>query len=235
MHLFAIRVDEALCTEQRQMLKTQVDPQQIHAIERYRFVQDRDVRLVTHSLLRIMLQQTYGLRHDELEMATNPFGKPFLVQQALHVNLSHSGQWAFCAIDEQPIGIDIERRARVDMDSIAAFFSKREQALLHACEGDERLTLFYQLWTLKESYVKQIGKGLSYPLDAFSIVDFDGQWRLRVGDEILNDVYFRTYMIDSAYEAAVCSGHSRFPHSIQVWRVDELCTLAARISADSVL
>lgn len=122
MYLFAIRVDEALSTEQRQMLKMQVDPQQLHVIERYRFVQDRDVRLVTHSLLRIMLQQTYGLRREELEMATNPFGKPFLIQHALHVNLSHSGQWAFCAIDEQPIGIDIERRARVDSDSIAAFF-----------------------------------------------------------------------------------------------------------------
>lgn len=82
--------------------------------------------------------------------------------------------------------------------------------------------------------MKQIGKGLSYPLQAFSVV-VDGQWRLRVGDAIINEVYFRIYPIDSSYEAAVCSGHPRFPHSIQVWKVEELCTFAAHISTDSAL
>ena len=35
--------------------------------------------------------------------------------------------------------------------------------------SDEKINYFYDLWTLKESYIKTIGKGLYTPLNSFSI------------------------------------------------------------------
>jgi len=34
---------------------------------------------------------------------------------------------------------------------------------------DQRLVYFYELWTMKESYVKALGKGLHLPMDSFKI------------------------------------------------------------------
>lgn len=54
------------------------------------------------------------------------------------------------------------------MKSIAArFFTDREYRVLLSKSGDALCRTFYTLWTLKESYIKAEGRGLSIPLDSF--------------------------------------------------------------------
>ena len=69
------------------------------------------------------------------------------------------------------VGIDAESVDRiVDAHEVARrFFAPAEIAMLDACSGEpERSRKFVELWTLKEAYVKAIGKGLIVPLDQFS-------------------------------------------------------------------
>lgn len=94
-------------------------------------------------------------------------GKPRLPGSPLHFSLSHSGAFAACAISNAPVGVDIEQMADADLALANRFFHQEETARILAC--DDSVDCFYQYWTLKESYLKCLGTGLSAPLNAFCV------------------------------------------------------------------
>ncbi|HLW65990.1 MAG TPA: 4'-phosphopantetheinyl transferase superfamily protein, partial [Gemmataceae bacterium] len=69
------------------------------------------------------------------------------------------------------IGVDIEQiRPDFATDEIAKrFFSEREWQALRALPTVERTAAFFRCWTRKEAFIKAIGEGLSFPLDAFAV------------------------------------------------------------------
>jgi 4'-phosphopantetheinyl transferase len=92
---------------------------------------------------------------------------------ALNFNISHTAGRVACVISGAgQIGLDVERiRSNMDVEELArGHFSQAENAAIAARAPAERRKAFYELWVLKEAYVKACGKGLSIPLDAFSII-----------------------------------------------------------------
>jgi 4'-phosphopantetheinyl transferase len=69
------------------------------------------------------------------------------------------------------VGVDVERiDRRVDIDQLSrSVFSDAERAALMALVDDEKRKRFFQLWTLKEAYIKAVGRGLSLPLRSISV------------------------------------------------------------------
>jgi 4'-phosphopantetheinyl transferase len=55
------------------------------------------------------------------------------------------------------------------MGLVSRFFTDDEASRLRQCEKEERLGSFYELWTLKESFLKAVGNGLSAPLNSFEL------------------------------------------------------------------
>ena len=87
-------------------------------------------------------------------------------------SLSHSRDHALVAIDpEGDIGCDIEwRDPTLASPEIAhRFFAAAEIAALKALPAPLWLDAFFACWSRKEAYVKALGLGLSYPLDAFDV------------------------------------------------------------------
>jgi 4'-phosphopantetheinyl transferase len=69
------------------------------------------------------------------------------------------------------LGVDTEttRRPMTDMAEIAGrFFAPHEVAVLSEIVEAERRERFYEFWTLKESYIKARGIGLSLGLSRFA-------------------------------------------------------------------
>ena len=88
----------------------------------------------------------------------NQWGKPQLAdREDLHFSLSHSGLWAVCAVSDTPVGVDIEQ-PRCNDKLARRFFpnAKTEDDVL-------------RLWTATEAYLKYLGRGLTVPLDSFSV------------------------------------------------------------------
>ena len=98
-------------------------------------------------------------------------GKPYLPGLPdVHFSLSHSGTRVLCALSDAELGCDVEGTRRCDPALARRFFHPDETAWLLSLPPREQDAAFLRLWTLKESYLKAVGLGLSLPLDAFRIL-----------------------------------------------------------------
>ena len=142
--------------------------------DRFVFARDRRDFVAAHALLRRSLSICADVRPADWTFTTGAHGKPSVAAGSdappLAFNLSHTQGLVACAVAlDGEIGIDVESAGRVaSVGALAArFFSAGEIAHLDACAGSQRGERFIELWTLKESYIKAIGTGLSHPLDSF--------------------------------------------------------------------
>jgi 4'-phosphopantetheinyl transferase len=147
-----------------------LSPAERDRMSRFRFESGRDEYLVAHSLVRDVLSRYAPSPPGAWEFQTNQYGCPYIVAPAEHVglrfNLSHTKGRVIVAVAQRAdIGVDVERADRGgDLEAIAdRFFSPPEVEQLK-CDAK----LFFDFWTLKESYIKARGMGLSIPLDSFS-------------------------------------------------------------------
>ncbi len=91
-------------------------------------------------------------------------GKPYFRELPFYFNLSHSGDYVFCAVSTEEMGADIQQHCGKDIEKLARrFFSGREAAALEQA-GADRKGLFYRLWARKEAYGKLTGKGVVWAL-----------------------------------------------------------------------
>lgn len=120
------------------------------------------VRAEAHNLLRSVLLQK-GIPESKQEFVYNRYGKPSLKDNpGCHFNISHCEELAVCVTAENPVGVDAEKIRKFPEHVLRRCFTEREIKFVRENSSPE--TAFFQLWTLKESLVKAIGKGLSYPL-----------------------------------------------------------------------
>jgi 4'-phosphopantetheinyl transferase len=147
-----------------------LSPEESARRDRYRFEPDRRDYAVAHDLLRRSLSRYGATPPHAWRFGVGANGKPFLSDAGLSFNLSHTRGLVACGIARaMPVGIDVERTDRQIQTATLAerFFSAPEAASLgrgSTNAGDR----FFDLWTLKEAFIKAIGTGLSQPLNSFS-------------------------------------------------------------------
>lgn len=102
-------------------------------------------------------------------------GKPYFKDYPdIHFNLSHSGTMAMLCISDLTVGCDLEEISRAPLNIASRYFSEKENKFLNSIEDpEERNRNFYKIWTLKESYIKATGSGLSEDFSCFSAIPSD--------------------------------------------------------------
>jgi 4'-phosphopantetheinyl transferase len=160
-------------------LRQLLDPQEQARADRFRFEKDRNAFTIARGLLRTILGGYLQMTPSAIQFIYGPRGKPAVVSsRPIRFNLSHSGDLVLYAITEgHEVGADVEHiRPMEDLDGIARrFFSPVEYLELASLPAGEKLKCFFDCWTRKESFIKAVGDGLSYPLDRFRVT-------LRPGD-----------------------------------------------------
>lgn len=193
-------------------------------LEKLHFAEDRVRSMLGELLLRINLKQVWGIGSGEIRFVYNEYGKPRLERHPqLHFNLTHSGRWVAAAIDEAPVGVDVEQIKPVDMGIAERFFTPSEQQYIQGETDGNKLTSFYRIWTLKESYIKAKGKGLSIPLNRFSVELANEQ--IHVKDFMGEDKaawFFKSYEDLPGYAMAVCSAQSSIPDQVECKSLQEI-------------
>jgi 4'-phosphopantetheinyl transferase len=135
------------------------------------FAPDRRDYAAAHALVRAVLSRYADIHPAGWRFQQGANGKPRLAGGSevppLSFNLSHTHGCVACAVAPGvDVGIDVEQTdRRVAAAEVAArFFSSQENADLAQLAPGERTERFFELWTLKEAYLKAIGTGLSHPL-----------------------------------------------------------------------
>lgn len=156
------------------------------------------------TMIRMIVARKQGILPAEISFSRTYYGKPYIRDSNIQFNVSHSGEYVVCGISTKPIGVDIEEMKDQDIACIAKrFFSNSELQYLYE-EGETLLIeRFYELWVLRESYLKWLGIGLSKPLNSFSISIADEN--ISVSDKnIMASPSFYSYS-ENGYRIAVCS------------------------------
>jgi 4'-phosphopantetheinyl transferase len=123
-------------------------------------------------------------------------------------SISHSGNYALLAADDSPVGIDIEKWTARNYAELARTAFHRDEAAL--VERNPSAKVFFDIWTLKESYIKMLGKGLAEDMTGFCVSP-GGK------TAVLNrepSLCFRLYDCFEGYSAALCSSRSAWPDEI---------------------
>ncbi len=182
---------------------------------RFKKREDSYRTLLADILVRTLICETCKLTNEDITFGYNPYGKPFLQQfPRFAFNVSHSGEWIVCITHYADVGIDVEQIRPIDLEMAKRFFAREEYQDLLTRHPDEQLAYFYDLWTLKESYIKALGQGLSIPLHSF-IIRKHGENAITVSQHDSNAVwYFRQYAIDDRYKLSACGTVDQFADQV---------------------
>lgn len=142
---------------------------------RFRFERDRSQYLVTRALVRTVLAKYASIDPQDWRFTTNAFGRPQIANEGIAAadftfNISHTrGLIVLGVACGRELGVDVEnicaREACVEIAD--RWFAPEEVAALHELPPEQQPHRFFEYWTLKESYIKARGAGLSMPLDRF--------------------------------------------------------------------
>ncbi len=157
-------------------------------------------------LLHYALCKKKGLPLDcktPFKVSCEAGGKPFLTEfPEIYFNLSHSGDYVCCAIGDEPVGTDIQKHTEVKERLAERFFTEQDNHMLAACNKEQREKLFFRMWSIKESYIKLTGKGISQGLDSFEIIWEREAVMQKEGKE--PDAFFKESDSPSGYSLCVC-------------------------------
>ena len=124
-------------------------------VDSYKREKDKLLSLATGYLLNVALKNL-GVQLNDVKLSETEKGKPYFVSPSnLFISISHSGDYAFLALSDSEIGIDVQQIKQVQSGLIEKTLTKLERESLQEKEQ------FFTFWSVKESYLKLIGTGLS--------------------------------------------------------------------------
>jgi len=220
MEIYIVKVSD-IGEEKLNKLCLLIDLEKKYKIKKFINKKDKIRTIIGEILIRTIIVQKLKISNKYIEFNKNQYGKPYLKDHPkFNFNISHSGEYVLCAVDNKPIGIDVEEVKHIEFEEIAkSFFTVNELDYIVNQDFNFRLNRFYEIWSLKESYIKCCGKGLSIPLKSFSI-EVDQYENIKV---VRNNEYkehtFKIFDIELGYKIAVCSLNKEISNNII--RVDQ--------------
>ena len=147
-----------------------LDKREIDRSNKLIFNKDRNLYKASHVFLRRILSRYSDVDPEHWGFSYNNFGKPAIKnhgQENLNFNLSHTHSMIACAVGYQyDLGIDIESNVTLNdlEDMCHLVLCDNERGNVLSAPPSQQEKTFYRYWTLKEAYVKALGKGLTIPL-----------------------------------------------------------------------
>ena len=199
--IYIYNVKEIISERKKQLLFSVLSTAERSKIKRLKRAKDRKNALLSRYLLRNIIGELIGSKPKELIINKTKYDRPVLVNpdnQDWDFNVSHSGDWIVIGVSNNGgIGVDIEEIRPINMNIAKDCFTDKEIVFLNRYEK-KKLENFYKLWTLKESFVKAIGQGLSCPLKNFYF-EFKGNKIIHKIKNRKSNWQFKMYNIELNY------------------------------------
>lgn len=152
------------------------------------------------------------------------------------MNLSHTtGLIAVLLSDLCFSGVDVERSSRnVDPKAIAhRYFSEPESAALLSLSDPLARARFFDLWTLKEAFIKAKGMGLAIPLADFSFDPDTAPLGVSFAptlNEVSTHWWFHRFDFGVDHRVALAARTFGQTPTVTLYRLDDLRSLPSSIT-----
>jgi len=200
--VYALSIEDTVSNDVYEQFIKLIPKCKLETISRKRFNNDKKRSLYADILIRYLICKNYDICNDKIKFYNNDYGKPYLFNKLnCYFNISHSGKWIFVGLSNNEIGVDIEQITNCDLDIAKHFFTTQEyHDLLNAKDQNQ---LFFEIWSIKESYIKYKGLGLSINLDSFNCRKLTDSIAVILNEDRKLNV--RLYNLDKNYSSVVCS------------------------------
>ena len=179
----------------------------------YRQENDRRAKILAEFLARALAAKKIFRPIEEILIERDANGKPYIIGSSLQISLSHSRNWVACSIGSFSSGVDVEEDFSDALEIAKNFFSPNEYFLLNRLSDTECLKKFLSLWTLKESYGKFLGTGISEKILQMDIQKFFDDDKKIVG---------RNFFLSEGAVAAICTEKKYLPETFTILSTDFL-------------
>ncbi|MDR2337216.1 MAG: 4'-phosphopantetheinyl transferase superfamily protein [Deltaproteobacteria bacterium] len=169
----------------------------------------------SQEFIKKTLAKYYHCQPQDLILNKTPNGKPFVLEPnpqpcPCYFNLSHSGDYLALAVNQQPIGIDLEYMKDRNFLALAKNYfhlseieSLQQVSLLKRTNqnNQELKKLFYTYWTLKEAFIKCQGSTLAALLRELEFSVTNGNFALLSPKNKQNYIFTS----ETVFENYICS------------------------------
>lgn len=221
MKLFALNIDlysTVLRDHFKEMLNFLDDYNRIKILKIKN--QEAQIRsLAGQLLIRYIITNDLPILNRDIRLSKNKYGKPYLKDHPnFHFNISHSQNQIVCVTGRNRVGIDVQHMKQMAnfLNLSKKIFAHQEYChLINIVSYYKRLEAFYDIWTLKESFIKAVGKGFHIPLNTFILVHEEKLVSSVYFEQ--STYYFKQYDTIEHYRLSVCSASPDFAsHVIHV-------------------
>ena len=178
----------------------------------YKNEKDKKMCCTAFELLKYALKREYGIHiNRNTKMGYTIRGKPHLLDYpCIHFNISHCYPIVACFVSDEEVGADVQTIiTEDDLEIIEIIGSQNEiKGLKNRYNPQWHFT---RLWTLKESYVKMLSKGIDDNLNRYDFEKFNSHRFSALGYD-----FFSKRMGD--YHLSVCK-KDLYPHDIEIIKV----------------
>lgn len=141
-------------------------PERQTRINRYRRTIDKKLSAVSYIILLYALAKNYDIKNPEILITEH--GKPCLTNYPdIYFNISHCEKGCICAVSDTSVGVDIQEIRPYFSEIAERVCSAEEMNVINSTHNKARE--FTKIWTMKESYVKMTGKGISDDIKLINI------------------------------------------------------------------
>ena len=188
---------------------------------RFHCAEDRRRDLAARALVRTVLSRYASVPPESWVFGADAHGRPRIAAPqpapALQFNIAHSGDLVAVGVaSANALGVDVEQLARkTETTRLERYFAPPEITRLRALPARERRLRFFELWTLKESYLKARGVGLRMPLHSLAL-EFPGPGAVRLSlaaavPDRASRWAFAQFTLRDEYMLAVCAERAGLP------------------------
>lgn len=121
---------------------------------RYKNIRDRKLSVCAEMLAKKAIAEKFAVLPREVIISAKESGQPFCENFDIYLSISHSGDYAVCAVSNTPVGIDIQKIVPYNQKTAQKVCSRTELEKIKNSED------FIKLWTKKEAVLKMQGTGV---------------------------------------------------------------------------
>ena len=223
--IFAIQLIEEAAFEQiKPELLNLLPKETCKKVNAFARSNDAQRSLLGELMARHLLHKATGEPLPDEAFTIGEKGKPAQEGfRGIHFNITHSGEWVAVAISSGCVGVDVEKMRKIPEGVARRFFSEAENQWLDSAQTEaERKNIFFTLWTLKESFLKAIGKGLTKSLSSFTILQ-KGNNRFELEqDQETRGFKLYTFEFRDGYKLSACAEGGEFEREVRFAKIGDL-------------